>query len=83
MIWIDCEQCGGEGVDGHDCGEDCCCCLDPVENAPCDSCDGTGGWYECMASEEYCEDNPLKGRHNIKRGRVEWFAYTPLNPDGN
>lgn len=42
-----CEHCGGEGVSGHDCGEDTCCCLDPEDNIPCDYCDGTGHWLAC------------------------------------
>lgn len=43
--WIGCWQCGGEGTNGHDCGEDCCACLDPEENVRCDICNGRGGWY--------------------------------------
>ena len=43
-----CEQCDGYGLSGHDCGEDCCCCLDPDEdNMPCDMCGGDGGWWIC------------------------------------
>ena len=41
---IECWNCGGEGLDGHDCGEDTCCCLEPFENVPCDVCDGLGYW---------------------------------------
>lgn len=44
-LWESCEQCGGDGYWGHDCGEDCCPCLDPEENLRCNNCDGTGGWY--------------------------------------
>lgn len=39
---VDCWKCGGEGVDGHDCGEDTCCCLNPDDNVECDNCGGTG-----------------------------------------
>ncbi len=46
MEWIECENCGGEGFVGHDCGEDCCCCLDPEDNVPCDVCGGKGGYWE-------------------------------------
>jgi hypothetical protein len=35
------------GVSGHDCGEDCCACLEPEENDPCAQCGGIGGWYVC------------------------------------
>lgn len=44
--WRECWQCGGEGLYGHDCGDDCCCCLNPEENMICDICDGEGGWKD-------------------------------------
>lgn len=47
MDWIECDHCGGEGLDGHDCGEDVCCCLYPEDNEQCDMCDGNGGWWQC------------------------------------
>ena len=43
--WVECEDCGGTGVDGHECGEDVCCCAEPEDNIPCDSCHGKGGWW--------------------------------------
>ena len=46
--WIDCENCT-DGVTGHDCGEDTCCCADPEDNVTCDICDGAEGWYVCSA----------------------------------
>ena len=42
--WVTCWQCGGEGTNGHDCGEDCCCCAWPEDNVTCDICEGKGGW---------------------------------------
>jgi hypothetical protein len=45
--FIECEQCGGEGVDGHGCGDDICVCLNPIDNIECDTCDGHGGWWYC------------------------------------
>ena len=47
MDRVVCWQCGGEGVDGHDCGEDCCCCLYPEDNETCDICGGAGAWWAC------------------------------------
>ena len=47
VLWVECEACGGEGVYGHDCGEDCCACLYPEENEPCSMCGSAGGWYVC------------------------------------
>lgn len=38
----ECPACGGEGVYGHDCGEDSCCCDDPEDNEPCEVCGGSG-----------------------------------------
>lgn len=37
-----CWKCGGEGCSHHDCGEDCCCCADPINNITCDICNGKG-----------------------------------------
>lgn len=55
MEWVECETCGGEGMWGHECGEDCCMCLDPDEdNVPCDICNGGGGWRLCV-NRRKCE----------------------------
>lgn len=51
--WEDCYQCGGEGYDGHDCGEDVCCCLEPEDNESCDVCRGEGGWWWCLSAERH------------------------------
>lgn len=58
--WCECWQCGGEGVNGHDCGEDCCVCLAPEDNMRCDICSGKGGWWRCYtcAPETESEDTP-------------------------
>jgi len=43
-----CWQCHGEGG-FHDCGEDCCMCLDKEEiTEDCDECDGEGSYWQCM-----------------------------------
>ena len=44
MVWRECWECGGSGYSGHDCGEDCCACLEPEENVVCTQCHGEGGW---------------------------------------
>lgn len=59
MTWRPCDYCGSEGVYGHDCGEDTCCCLDPEENVECEWCEGDGGWWWCNCDE--------KGAHNGAR----------------
>jgi hypothetical protein len=73
---MDCERCDHceDGYDGHDCGEDCCACLYPEDNVPCQHCDGTGVWRRCLSSPEWCEANPLPGRGDVPRGSVEWFT---------
>jgi hypothetical protein len=63
-----------DGFDGHECGEDCCCCLYPEENVPCQVCRGTGVWHDCMSSEAWCRANPLPGREGVERGAIEWFT---------
>jgi len=51
LDWADCWNCGGEGFSYHDCGEDCCCCLNPEDNVECDICDVNGGWWACPMCE--------------------------------
>jgi len=71
--FLECEACGGEGVSGHDCGEDCCCCEDPEDNIRCDICNGACGWYVCLSTEEWCEQNPYTDPPR-GRGQIEWFC---------
>lgn len=52
-VWVDCWKCGGSGNMFHDCGEDTCCCLDPVDNVRCDICDGEGGWFSTNLDSEF------------------------------
>lgn len=52
LVPEDCDACGGEGVLGHECGEDTCCCLDPEENVPCDYCFGRGWFWVCVGGCE-------------------------------
>jgi hypothetical protein len=63
--WEDCENCV-DGYSGHECGEDTCACRYPEDNVMCDWCYGTGGWWRCGSSREYCEANPLPGREHIE-----------------
>jgi hypothetical protein len=43
----ECWNCGGEGG-FHDCGEDCCCCLDKEEiTVDCNICKGNGSYLIC------------------------------------
>jgi len=46
FVWADCWNCD-EGFSSHDCGEDTCCCADPVDNVICDICKGKGGYEVC------------------------------------
>ena len=49
MERVSCWNCGGEGG-FHDCGEDCCCCLDKDEiTEDCTECNGDGSYLECTA----------------------------------
>jgi len=59
MVTEECEQCD-EGLDGHDCGEDCCCCEDPEPNLPCQFCSGRGYFMVCLGR---CDEH---GQHAAK-----------------
>lgn len=73
-----CEQCGGDGYDGHDCGEDCCVCLDPEPNIRCYACDGEGSWPMCAsAASGWCSVHPRPGRENIEPSTPEWYPVEP------
>lgn len=51
----ECDDCSGEGG-YHDCGEDCCCCINPEETTHrCRNCKGTGFIRWCP---ENSEQNP-------------------------
>ena len=54
---VGCWRCGGDGVDGHDCGDDTCCCLHPEDNMVCDICEGAGGYEICFTChpEDACD----------------------------
>lgn len=43
-----CWCCHGAGG-WHDCGEDCCCCLEPELdlNERCEECGGEGSYWQC------------------------------------
>lgn len=56
MMHERCDQCGGEGVNGHDCGDDTCCCLHPEDNMRCEQCDGQGGWWLCPNASAHPEN---------------------------
>lgn len=55
MTWQDCESCDEYGFNGHECGEDSCCCAFPEDNVACQTCGGHGGWMVCVSSAEWCE----------------------------
>lgn len=63
--WLRCWKCGGEGLDGHDCGDDCCACLHPEENVVCDMCRGVGGSWHCVSGPDWCEAHPRPGREQV------------------
>lgn len=65
--WEDCENCGGEGTDGHECGEDSCSCAFPEDNLVCEICNGTGSYAVCLSSADWCQSHPLPGRENVAR----------------
>lgn len=75
--YVDCGHCD-EGSLGSDCIDDLChggeCIHGDSGFIPCDICGGAGGWHECLSSPEFCNGNPLPGRENVERGKIEWFT---------
>lgn len=67
-----CDDCE-DGLDGHDCGDDCCCCLHPEDNVVCQTCYGHGVRWTCLSSVGWCFGNPLPGREEVLRGQIEWY----------
>lgn len=61
--WIECWNCdmesGSWGFSHHECGEDCCMCLDPEPNVRCDVCSGKGGWLRCYGCVPMTESEAL------------------------
>jgi hypothetical protein len=56
-VWKMCTNCE-YGFSRHDCGEDVCCCVLPVDNVVCDICEGKEGYYVCPScSEGMFDDN--------------------------
>jgi hypothetical protein len=50
---VSCWNCCGAGG-WHDCGEDCCPCLDKEEiTVDCDECDGEGRYWICPDAENH------------------------------
>ena len=54
---VECWNCGGEGFSHHDCGEDCCFCLQPEDNVVCDICEGEGGYLVCLTCHPDAADD--------------------------
>lgn len=79
-VWEECYACGGDGVSGHDCGEDCCCCLYPEDNVRCDICDGAGGWYQCLG---HCDEHGKHGPEpEYARQYIDDYSDADGGPDG-
>ena len=65
---IDCED-GGY----HDCGEDCCACLYPEPNTPCEECHGRGRFSWCRhCGWDLLEKRYLNGKSELAPADLEW-----------
>lgn len=75
--WTDCYDCD-DGYCGSDCIDDLChggeCIHGDSGQIVCHICDGYGGWYTCLSGDEWCKANPMDGRENVDRGKIEWFV---------
>ena len=73
---VDSERCHCDSGFEYDYGDG----IYDVELVACDECDGAGVFHRCMSSYDYCQANPLPGREDIPRGKIEWFTVAPLIP---
>lgn len=73
VLWHECENCE-EGYSGHDCGEDTCCCLDPLPNVVCDCAmeraDGTYVWdaTKRLSGNDFWDGNDAPNRSHSDCG---------------
>lgn len=90
MVDCQCARCGSSasfascpncehGLSGHDCGEDCCACVHPEPNVPCDYCGGSGGAWHCISSPAWCKANPLVGRALIPSTALNAEAWNDVH----
>lgn len=68
---VRCESCGGEGDFNDD-------EYDGEGFTTCETCNGAGGWWICLSSEEFCNANPAPGRLLFVRGAIEWFTFDAM-----
>lgn len=71
--WVHCWECE-DGYYEDDVGDDV---VPEYVTVECETCRGHGGRYRCMSSPEWCEANPLRGRKDVPRGKLEWFEDYP------
>ena len=79
-IDVQCARCGSSIDTRHceECGGDTRSSLS--HDVPCDCCRGAGVLHICLSSAEYCRDNPMAGREDVPRGKVEWFTCPNTDP---
>lgn len=65
-----CEYCDGDGYIMDDDTE-----WDEIEQyRSCPECLGKPVRYRCMSLCTWCEANPVEGREDVPRGKIEWFV---------
>ena len=73
--YVDCEHCGFEDFPGYvNRYEEDPLWYDEDDLWPCDVCQGQGAWAVCLSDCQWCELNPLEGREDVERGKIEWFV---------
>jgi hypothetical protein len=56
--WSDCWECGGDGF--FDVYEEDPLWYAPGETEACRTCEGKGGWRDCVEEPAWCEAHPIK-----------------------
>lgn len=72
VTFVECYECGGEGIVEEDDDEDF---GNETHLRRCPLCWGKCGYWHCISTPEYCEANPLQGRETIKSTAMgrEWW----------
>ncbi len=71
LSWEDCWNCGGEGTEIANYGDDDE--GDEYEYVDCEECAGFGTHPVCLSGDDWCRAHPIAGRQDVEPSTPEWF----------